>query len=166
MQQQRTHEQQQPRPPQIQRQREQFPTLPPENADDQKRDQVAVSVVVLLAADVVEIEKPFEQRRRMDVAQNRVPPKLEQHRPGRQQREEKRLVRQPLPAFQRIRPPIRWRWFSLIFSHACVVQPSDSKMTEFAQTNSRRQRMAHSYYFMRIAFPGNFCPMFSGWIWH
>src|SRR5208282_2994317 len=106
VQRQRRQQNQQARPPEFQRLRQQLPPLPPKKPDDQKRDEIAVAAIVLFAANGVGIIKPREKRRRMDIAQDGIAPKLEQQQPGRQQREEKSLVRQPMPAFNRVRPPV------------------------------------------------------------
>ena len=88
-----------PRPPDFQRQREQCLPLPPEQADDQKRDEIAVGIIVgRTAGTSIGFMHPQKQRRRVDVTQNGIAQKLKQRQPRRQQQKEKALVRQPPPA--------------------------------------------------------------------
>src|SRR5712671_1121333 len=120
MQQQRRREDQQSRPPSLQRQRQQILPFPPENADDQKRDEIAVTRIFRGTGAVVSFVQPAEQRRRVDVTEDGIAPELEQQEPRRQQREEKKLVRQAPPALDGVRPPVRRRCFGLVTVHLCV----------------------------------------------
>ena len=78
-----------PRPPHLQRQREQGFPLPPKQAEDQKRNQRTMAVIRGRAGGLIGIFQPSEQRRRMDVAQSGIAEELKQHQPRRQQAEEK-----------------------------------------------------------------------------